>query len=547
MIIYAFLYVLVVSSSVVTGLRVFSEAAEVPSASGSSNSESPALMTSSDSTSLEHAREFYLPLDPLRPELQLHYRIWGRPLTTNSLTVLFVHGGPGQSIADYENNEFFDKDVFTVVEVDQRGTGKSLPSVRDVTTPATSGVTQHPADSSGPTKGVSNMRKYYLDISIEVMARDFEMLREYLNVEKWVVYGGSWGSTLGLYYATEYVDHTLALVVQGVFLHTREEMEDGNKRSVLERHPDAAQRALVLREFDVWWEKANRHAELVPATKDHSRIDKNAFSSRTKKPCLTSEAIPSDPSEESSDGEEDGSDDDSAEESSEGEEEDERPLAKRPRTSDFLGRAPTDVDPDDVRRIFRIYEKLILAGDREAAWKFYVFEWNLMAETDEERLDAEVIDPDVYPIAQSVSFFEVRLFSRGTWEHPVDLLTRVRERFGGLLECTTANDTIVPAHGVGAMSTILGRESSPSTSTRRAPRSVPTWVVQGTGDIVCPDVYAEELVRTLDEVGVLGGAYFVDGGHMEDNCQIKAALRRALADVVREWEEGRLCVEQCCK
>ena len=74
---------------------------------------------------------------------------------------MFVHGGPGNCVADYQdiNAKFFDLNKFYVIEVDQRGTGRSKPSVRD---------------------DWSNMQ-YYLDISIQQMSEDFEKLRKHLK------------------------------------------------------------------------------------------------------------------------------------------------------------------------------------------------------------------------------------------------------------------------------------------------------------------------------------------------------------------------------
>ena len=100
---------------------------------------------------------FYVCTSNLFPKLQYH--TWGNQ--ANGIPVLFVHGGPGNCVADYEgiNAKFFDKDQFFVIEVDQRGTGKSQPSVRD---------------------DFKNMQKY-MDISIKKMSADFELIREKLG------------------------------------------------------------------------------------------------------------------------------------------------------------------------------------------------------------------------------------------------------------------------------------------------------------------------------------------------------------------------------
>lgn len=106
---------------------------------------------------IQHAREHYLDIGN---NLTLWYRVWGNRHT--GIPVLFVHGGPGNCIADYGfgNARFFDFRKFFVIEVDQRGTGKSQPSVRD---------------------DCRNM-KYYVNITIEEMSHDYELVRKDLKV-----------------------------------------------------------------------------------------------------------------------------------------------------------------------------------------------------------------------------------------------------------------------------------------------------------------------------------------------------------------------------
>ena len=92
-------------------------------------------------------------------DIKVWYRTWGN--VSKGIPVLFVHGGPGSSTGDYKdmNEKIFDNKDFFVVEVDQRGTGNSQPSVRE---------------------DYKNM-KFYLDISISQMADDFEKVREKLG------------------------------------------------------------------------------------------------------------------------------------------------------------------------------------------------------------------------------------------------------------------------------------------------------------------------------------------------------------------------------
>ena len=66
-----------------------------------------------------------------------------------------------------------------------------------------------------------------------------------------------------------------------------------------------------------------------------------------------------------------------------------------------------------------------MAGNRDAIWRFFVFENNLVAEDDSELMDPKIIDEKEFPCAQSVAFFETRLFLKGTFEDPIDLISRV--------------------------------------------------------------------------------------------------------------------------
>merc|ERR1712224_1086998 len=138
---------------------------------------------------------------------------------------------------------------------------------------------------------------------------------------------------------------------------------------------------------------------------------------------------------------------------------------------------PEVLDPDNAYGMLKLYERLIVAGDKEATWKFYVFENNLMEEDESELLDFDVIDESMYAEAISVSFFEARLFLRGVYEKE------------------EAEDEL----------DLLGSVQSLSSTTS----SVPVWVVQGTGDAVCPDKFARMLVTKLEMANVLQGAYFV--------------------------------------
>jgi proline iminopeptidase len=122
-----------------------------------------------------------LPVSPLHT---INYEQAGNPEGTPAV---FLHGGPGGGIVpDYRR--FFDPEAYRVVLFDQRGSGDSTPhaSIEENTT-------------------------WHL-------VADMEKLREHLGVERWLVFGGSWGSTLALAYAQTHPERVSALVLRGIFL-----------------------------------------------------------------------------------------------------------------------------------------------------------------------------------------------------------------------------------------------------------------------------------------------------------------------------------------
>ena len=94
----------------------------------------------------------------------------------------------------------------------------------------------------------------YADISLELMSADFEAVREHLGIDKWLVFGGSWGSTLGLDYALRHPDRCLGLVLRGIFLNTKAEFEAIYCRSSFLGN------ARRLAEFDTFFEPAAAEA-----------------------------------------------------------------------------------------------------------------------------------------------------------------------------------------------------------------------------------------------------------------------------------------------
>ncbi len=136
--------------------------------------------------------------DPLYPAIQtyrkevipvggghrLHLEEAGNP---DGVPVVFLHGGPGAGCESW-HRRFFDPERYRIILFDQRGSGRSLPhaELRDNTT-------------------------WHL-------VADMEQIREHLNIDRWLLFGGSWGSTLALAYAEEHPARVAGMILRGIFL-----------------------------------------------------------------------------------------------------------------------------------------------------------------------------------------------------------------------------------------------------------------------------------------------------------------------------------------
>ncbi len=146
---------------------------------------------------IEPYKEQSLPVSDLHT---LHFEECGNPA---GRPVLFIHGGPGGGIEPVYRR-YFDPELYRVILVNQRGSGKSTPhaEIRENTT-------QH-------------------------LVSDMERVREAVGVERWLVFGGSWGSTLGLAYSQAHPDRVTGLILRGIFLCRDEEIhwfyQDGASR-----------------------------------------------------------------------------------------------------------------------------------------------------------------------------------------------------------------------------------------------------------------------------------------------------------------------------
>ncbi|MFQ6016847.1 MAG: prolyl aminopeptidase [Kiloniellaceae bacterium] len=122
---------------------------------------------------------------------ELYWELCGRP---DGQPAIFLHGGPGAG-ASADHRRFFDPDHYRIVLFDQRGAGRSTPlgELGNNTTPH--------------------------------LIADMEALRAELGIERWLIFGGSWGSTLALAYAEAHPERVTGLILRGIFLVRTQEID----------------------------------------------------------------------------------------------------------------------------------------------------------------------------------------------------------------------------------------------------------------------------------------------------------------------------------
>lgn len=157
-------------------------------------------------------RTYYPEIEPFRTGMldvgsghHLYWEVSGNP---HGKPVVFLHGGPGGG-TDAKQRRFFDPARYMIVLFDQRGCGRSTPHASLV-----DNTTWH-------------------------LVADIEALRAHLGVEKWQVFGGSWGSTLALAYAQKHPDRVTELVLRGIFLLRQKELRWFYQWGTSELFPDA--------------------------------------------------------------------------------------------------------------------------------------------------------------------------------------------------------------------------------------------------------------------------------------------------------------------
>lgn len=121
----------------------------------------------------------------------LHIEECGNP---GGIPALFIHGGPGGGYSAI-HRQFFNPELYRIILFDQRGCGRSSPHAC-----LTNNTSAH-------------------------LIEDIEKIRRHLNIDKWVLFGGSWGSTLSLLYAQSYPERVSGMILRGIFLCRNQDVE----------------------------------------------------------------------------------------------------------------------------------------------------------------------------------------------------------------------------------------------------------------------------------------------------------------------------------
>jgi proline iminopeptidase len=143
-------------------------------------------------------KDLYPPIEPIKSQMlsvdddhRLYIEQVGHP---DGIPVLFLHGGPGAGCEPY-HRRFFNPEHYRVVLFDQRGCGHSTP---------------HASLEANTTWD---------------LVEDIEKIRRQLNIEQWLLFGGSWGSTLALAYAQAHPQRVTGMILRGIFLCRDEEIQ----------------------------------------------------------------------------------------------------------------------------------------------------------------------------------------------------------------------------------------------------------------------------------------------------------------------------------
>ncbi len=154
----------------------------------------------------------YPPIEPHTTGMlqvsDVHTIAWEQSGLADGIPVVVIHGGPGGG-GQPSYRQYFDPAAFNIIQFDQRGCGKSTPY----------------AELEGNNTQAS--------------VSDLEALREHLGLEKWHVFGGSWGSTLSLIYAQHHPERVMSLVLRGIFMCRKSELHWFYQDGASHLFPDA--------------------------------------------------------------------------------------------------------------------------------------------------------------------------------------------------------------------------------------------------------------------------------------------------------------------
>lgn len=164
---------------------------------------------------MSELRSFYPEIEPFETGFldtgDGHRVYWERVGTKGAKPAVFLHGGPGGTIGPTQRR-LFDPTLYDVILFDQRGCGKSTPNAS-----LEENTTWH-------------------------LVADVERLRQMMGVEKWLVFGGSWGSTLALAYSQTHPERVSELVLRGIYTLTKAELDWYYQFGVSEMFPDKWER-----------------------------------------------------------------------------------------------------------------------------------------------------------------------------------------------------------------------------------------------------------------------------------------------------------------
>ncbi|MBP2320607.1 proline iminopeptidase [Kibdelosporangium banguiense] len=162
-------------------------------------------------------RAFYPPIEPYESGMldvgDGHHVYWEVSGNPDGKPAVVLHGGPGSGTVG-THRQHFDPDRYRIVLFDQRGAGKSTPHVSDPEHDLDTNTTWH-------------------------LVADMEQLREHLRIEKWQLFGGSWGATLALAYAQKHPDRVTEIILRGVFTLRQSELDWLYQGGAAHLFPDA--------------------------------------------------------------------------------------------------------------------------------------------------------------------------------------------------------------------------------------------------------------------------------------------------------------------